>query len=68
MLIGRISPLTGKFNTMDLPVTPEQMARFEQPNRPVIQAIFPDLTADQREFLMTGYTAEDWETMFADAE
>jgi hypothetical protein len=34
----------------------------------LIQDIFPGLTADQREFIKTGYTAEDWARMFPSAE
>ena len=33
-------------------------------NGEMIQAAFPQLDADQREFLMTGITPEKWEAMF----
>lgn len=66
MIITRISPLTGKSSTMDLPVTQEQMDEWAQPRRSrrFVQEIFPQLTAEQREFIKTGYTAEDWDAMF----
>lgn len=64
MLITRTSPLTGKDNTMDLPITEEQWAEWNSPNRRVIQKVFPNLHPDQREFLLTGYTPEDWNEMF----
>ena len=63
MLITRKSPLTGKINEMDLPVTLSQLAAHAL-GRHMVQDIFPDLNADQREFIMTGYTAEDWARIF----
>ena len=30
----------------------------------LVQDIFPNLDADEREFIMTGYTAEDWDNIF----
>ena len=65
MLITRISPLTGKTLTLDLDITEDQIREYETPGRVrLIQEIFPSLTADQREFVLTGYTNEDWEQMF----
>lgn len=66
MKITRRSPRTGKDTTLDLDVTPEQMAELEGPRsqRRVVQAIFPNLSKAEREFLMTGYTQEDWDTIF----
>lgn len=68
MLITRTSPLTGKEHTQDLPVTQAQMDELRSPGRRLIQDIFPELTASQREFIMTGYTADDWEELFGDDE
>lgn len=67
MLITRRSPLTGKINSMELPVTNEQLLSWEEGGK-LIQEAMPHLTADQREFLMTGYTPEDWEMMFPKGE
>ena len=68
MLISRVSPLTGLTNVLDLPVTQEQMNLMALPasQRPYSQDIFPDLTPDEREFIMTGYTTEDWDSMFGE--
>ena len=63
MLITRKSPLTGKETTLDLPVSQAQMDRYYA-KRELVQNIFRGLTASQREFIMTGYTQEDWDTMF----
>ena len=68
MNITRRSPLTGITTTLDLNVTPEQMAEYESLDRWVsrgpIQDIFPHLTAAEREFIKTGYTAADWDEIF----
>lgn len=69
MLITRTSPLTGKQNTLDLPVTQEQLQELNGWNRTrLIQDILPDLTPAQREFVKTGYTQEDWDAMFLRAD
>lgn len=66
MLVERISPLTGKLNSMELDVTSDQLSELHMrsPNRRLIQHIFPNLSASEREFIKTGYTQEDWDTMF----
>ncbi len=64
--IIRTSPLTGKTNTMVMNISAEQVAEWNNPNRErLIQDIFPNLTEGEREFIMTGYTDEDWKTMEA---
>lgn len=69
MIITRISPLTGRATTMDLPVTQDQLDEFAAPRRArLIQDIFPDLSADQREFIKTGYTRDDWDKLFTPEE
>lgn len=62
MRIERRSPRTGAFNTMELPITPEQWDRYKSGG--LIQRCFPQLTPAQREFIKTGYTQEDWDAIF----
>tara|TARA_R100000008_G_C3452549_1_gene100095 strand:- start:89 stop:274 length:186 start_codon:yes stop_codon:yes gene_type:complete len=61
MLLERTSILSDKTTTMELPITNEQLDRWRQGE--LIQNVFPDLTPDQREFIMTGITAEEWKTL-----
>ena len=68
MKIYMKSPRTGAINMMDLPVTREQIEELNSAGRRLIQDIFPNLTDEQREFLLTGYTPEDWEMMFGKPE
>lgn len=53
------SALTGKQNQMLLPVTQEQIKRWQDGD--LVQDVFPFLNDDQREFLMTGITPDEWE-------
>jgi hypothetical protein len=62
-LIIRYSPCSGKFNKITLPITEEQYSRWRD-KRQLIQDVFPNLDKEEREFLMTGYTPEDWAKMF----
>ena len=62
MIVSRKSPLTGLVSTMDLAITAEQIERYR--SGALIQNAFPNLTDAEREFYKTGYTPEDWQTMF----
>ena len=66
MKITRISQLSGIETTLDLDVTPEQMERFDnrRENGEYVQTIFPHLSKEDREFIMTGITAEEWDKIF----
>jgi hypothetical protein len=66
MIIQRTSPLSGNIHSMDLNVTEEQINAYK--NGMLIQDAFPNLTADEREFIMTGITAEEWNTVFAEED
>jgi hypothetical protein len=67
MLITRRSPLTGKLNEMDLPITKMQILLYSR-GGVLIQDAFPGLTPDQREFFKTGYTPEDWARLFPEED
>ena len=61
MIITKTSPMTGMINTMDVAVTEVQIARWQ--GGMLIQDAMPDLSVDEREFIMTGMTPADWEKM-----
>ncbi len=67
MKIRRQDPFTGRYNIMDIDLTVEQFRRVEE-GVECMQVIAPDLTPDEREFLMTGITAESWERTFPKEE
>lgn len=64
------SQLTGKEHSMELPMTVTEYRRaMEHYNRgALIQDAFPRLSPAQREFLMTGITPEEWESLKAEEE
>ena len=60
MLITRKSIISGNVNTMDINVTQEQLSAWESGT--LIQNAMPHLSADEREFIMTGITPQEWDT------
>lgn len=61
MLIAKTSPFSGKLNAREIDCTQEQIDKLHDPrNVELIQNIFPQLNADDREFLKTGITPEEW--------
>jgi hypothetical protein len=65
--VTRRSIFTQKLNTWELPV---EMSRVEGwlHGGSLVQNAFPDLGADQREFLMSGATPEEWDNIFGKGE
>ena len=63
MLVTRRSPFSHKENTIDLDITTEQLARYEN-GEELIQNVFPNLSPEHREFIMTGITPEEWNATF----
>lgn len=66
MLVTRRSRWSGIERTIEIPVTEEQMLLWK--SGALIQDAMPNLTSAQREFLMTGFTEEEWDEMFPDEE
>ena len=67
MLITKKSFISGIERTLEIPVTQEELDNWK--GGMLAQEAFPDLTADQREFIMTGVTPDEWEeTMKEDEE
>ena len=62
MLITRTSPFSGNTNSMEIEVTQEQLSSWE--NGTLIQNAMPNLSADEREFIKTGITPEEWDSAF----
>ena len=63
MLITRTSPFSGITNSMEIAVTQAQLDAWESGT--LIQDAMPNLSADEREFIKTGITAEEWEELFS---
>lgn len=67
MYITRTSLLSNITRTLDLPITKEQLDEYHK-GEGLIQNIFPNLTADEREFIMTGCIPEEWDDAFLEDE
>ena len=61
MKITRTNPLNGEVKTLNIEVTDAQIEAYAA--GALIQNAFPNLSADDREFIKTGITAESWEAM-----
>ena len=66
MKIQRTSAHSGISRTLDLAVTLEEYASWR--GGELIQNAMPRLNADEREFIKTGITAEEWEQIFSPQE
>lgn len=64
MRIIRRSLVSGETNVMDLPVTQMQLQEWKDGG--LIQNVFPDLTPDEREFIQTGITPNEWQQVEQD--
>lgn len=56
--------------TMFLPVEAQRIVDWVKSpmGSPLIQDVFPELSGDEREFLMSGNTPEDWARIFPSEE
>ena len=63
MLITRTSPFTGTTISMNIAITQAQLDAWQAGT--LIQDAMPNLSADEREFIMTGITPEEWEELFS---
>lgn len=62
MLVTMKSRLTGKIHSLPIDISPEQWKRWKDGE--LIQDVCPHLSADDREFLISGSTKEEWEQFF----
>ena len=64
--LTKTSILTGKVNTMTLPITQDQLDLYNN-TKINIQDVFPNLDSGQREFIKTGITQEEWDKLVLDS-
>ena len=58
MLIEKVSMLTNKVHIREIDVTREQVENWQ--GGMLIQEAKPNLSIDDREFIQTGVTADEW--------
>ena len=66
MLIGACSQLSGKTHQMEIDVSEKQIALWRE--GALIQDVMPNLTPDEREFIMTGIIPAEWNEMFSQSD
>jgi len=62
MLVTRVSMLTGRETTLDVPCTPEQIDLWR--SGVLLQDAMPQVPPPLREFVKTGITPEEWTATF----
>lgn len=63
MMVPKVSLLTGVTHMRDIDVTQEQLERHA--NGELIQEVCPDLSAEDREYLISGITQDEWQKFAA---
>ena len=66
MQIVRTSRISGNTNVMDIDITTDQFLSWIDGS--LIQDVMPNISADEREFIMTGITPDEWDAMFGEDE
>ncbi len=66
MIVVRRSPVTGKMNQLDIDITFEQYESWA--NGALIQDAMPNITPDEREFIITGCTPDDFDFLFLEED
>jgi len=66
MKITRTSPITGETRTMDLDVTTAQYIAVVNGADPAV--VMPHLSVDERDFILTGITPDEYLAVFDDDE
>jgi len=66
MNVGRVSVLSNDVNHLELDITPNQLEEINGAlsRGRLIQDIVPHLSRDEREFLITGITPQEWMEKF----
>lgn len=62
MLVTRTSKWSGVTRSMELDVTEQEFIDWR--NGELVQNAFPNLTASEREFIISGMTDEEWDEAF----
>ncbi len=66
MQVTKRSGITGDLHTLEIDITEEQWKRWKSGE--LLQNVCPHLSADDREFLISGATKEEWDYYFGKKE
>lgn len=62
MIVRRTSEISGIYREIDLPITEEQIKRWEKGE--LAQKVFTNLSDEDREFIISGCIKEEWDDLF----
>jgi hypothetical protein len=68
MIVERKSIVSGKVNKMDINITQQQLFDFMNGRSGLAQEAFPDLSLDEREFIISGIHPTEWEQLFGNED
>ena len=63
--VHKQSCITGNHNSMVLPTRQGELEHWEE-NMILVQDAFPHFTSEQREFLISGSTPNEWNKLFSE--
>jgi len=66
--VTRQSVLTRQMNTMELPISQEHLEIYDTVGDILVQDAFPNLDKEQREFLISGITPDEWNKTFGEGD
>ena len=66
MRILRTSRLTGNTSAMNIDITQAQLDAWVDGS--LIQNVMPNISADEREFIITGITPDEWDAEFGELD
>jgi len=64
--VTRQSVITRQMNTMELPISQEHLDIYDTVGDILVQDAFPNLDKEQREFLISGITPDEWNKHIGD--
>jgi len=67
VVVHKKSMVSGRVNSMLLPTTQGKIEYWIESGK-LIQDVMPDLSADHREFLMSGITPREWDATVGEEE
>jgi hypothetical protein len=68
MIVERQSIVSGKVYQMDINITSEQLFDFINGRSGLAQEAFPDLSIDEREFIISGIHPDEWNELFGNED
>ena len=68
MIVERQSIVSGKVYEMDINITEEQLFNFINGRSGLAQDAFPDLSIDEREFIISGIHPDEWNELFGNED